>query len=127
MNGEENYRGEGKTMKEYTVNWNHTDYPEVTREYLGILPEFFIHATQEGESLNQVAQAMDEIYGYGGFQYAFGGVVSDSGTYQVPEDPDLQPYATISYLDRFTMFCYPYAITAIRDNDTGETKIGRFD
>jgi len=25
------------------------------------------------------------------------------------------------------MYCYPYAITAIRDNDTGETKIGRFD
>jgi len=114
-------------MKEYSVQWNHNDYPEVTREYLGILPEFFIHATQEGESLEQVTQAMDEIYGYGGFQYAFSGVVSDSGTYQVPEDPDLEPYATISYLDRFTMYCYPYAITAIRDNDTGETKIGRFD
>jgi len=114
-------------MRDYTVFWNHNDYPEVTREYLGILPEFFIHATQEGESLEQVAQAMDEIYGYGGFQYAFSGVVSDRGTYQVPEDPDLEPYATISYLDRFTMYCYPYAITAIRDNDTGETKIGRFD
>ena len=114
-------------MKEYSVQWNHEAYPEVTREYLGILPEFFIHATQEGETLEQVAEAMDSIYGFGGFQYPFGGTVADCGAYQSPEDPDLQPYATISYLDRFTMFCYPYAITAIRDNDTGDTKIGRFD
>ena len=56
-------------MKDYSVKWNHSDYPEVTREYLGILPEFFIHATQEGETLEQVAEAMDSIYGFGGFQY----------------------------------------------------------
>lgn len=115
-------------MKDYSVQWDPSKvYPEITREYLGIIPEFFIHATQEGESLLQITQAMNEIYGYGGFEYAFSGVVSDSGTYQVPEDPDLEPYATISYLDRFTLYCYPYSITAIRDNDTGETKIGRFD
>ena len=115
-------------MKDYTVNWDPSGvYPEITREYLGILPEFFIHATQEGESLEQVTQAMDEIYGYGGFQYPFGGTVADCGAYKSPEDPDLQPYATIAFRDRFTMYCYPYAITAIRDNDTGETKIGRFD
>jgi hypothetical protein len=118
-------------MRDYSVFWNHNHYPEVTREYLGLLPEFFIHATQglEGpaESLDQVADAMDAVYGYGGFQYPFGGTVADSGAYKSPDDPDLQPYATISYLDRFTMYCYPYAITAIRDNDTGETKIGRFD
>ena len=118
-------------MKDYSVNWDPSKvYPEITGEYLGILPQFFIHATQGLEdtgSINQVTQAMDEMYGYGGFEYAFSGVVSDSGTYQVPEDPDLEPYATITYLDRFTMYCYPYSITAIRDNDTGETKIGRFD
>ena len=114
-------------MKDYSVQWNQSDYPEVTREYLGILPEFFISATQEGDTLQQVADAMDEIYQFGGFQYPFGGTVADCGAYKSPDDPDLQPYATISYLDRFTMYCYPYAITAIRDNDTGETKIGRFD
>ena len=117
-------------MKDYNVFWNHSHYPEVTREYLGILPEFFIHATQalgEDHTLDSLSEAMDEVYGYGGFQYPFGGTVADCGTYQTPEDPDLQPYATISYLDRFTMYCSPYAITAIRDNDTGETKIGRFD
>ena len=114
-------------MKEYSAQYNAVDYPDVTREYLGILPEFFIHATQEGETLEQIARAMDEIYGYGGFQYPFGGTVADCGTYKAPEDPDLPWMAKVSYLDRFTMYCYPYAITAIRDNDTGETKIGRFD
>jgi len=117
-------------MTEYNVNWNKTDYPEITREYLGVLPEFFIHATQkldEYATVDHIATLMDEIYGFGGFQYPFGGTVADCGAYKSPEDPDLQPYATISYLDRFTMYCYPYAITAIRDNDTGETKIGRFD
>ena len=114
-------------MKEYSAQYNAVDYPDVTREYLGILPEFFIHATQEGETLEQIAMAMDEIYGYGGFQYPFGGTVADCGTYKAPEDPDLPWMAKVSYLDRFTMYCYPYAITAIRDNDTGETKIGRFD
>ena len=117
-------------MKDYSVQWNHEAYPEVTREYLGILPEFFIHATQalgEDHTLDSLSEAMDEVYGFGGFQYPFGGTVADCGAYKSPDDPDLQPYATISYLDRFTMYCYPYAITAIRDNDTGETKIGRFD
>ena len=114
-------------MSDYSIKWNEEDYPDITRDYLGLIPEFFIHATQEGESLDQVAQAMDEIYGYGGFQYPFGGTVAETGAYQSPEDPDLQPYATVHYLYRFTMFCYPYAITAIRDNETGEIKIGRFD
>ena len=117
-------------MKDYSVNWDPSGvYPEITRDYLGILPEFFIHATQGsgGATLEQVTRAMDEIYGYGGFQYPFGGTVAESGVYRSPDDPDLQPYATIAFRDRFTMYCYPYAITAIRDNDTGETRIGRFD
>jgi hypothetical protein len=114
-------------MKEYTVDWNFKTYPEATREYLGLLPEFFIHATQEGDTLYQVAEAMDSIYQFGGFQYPFGGTVAESGEYQSPEDPDLEPYASITYRNRFTMYCYPYSITAIRDEETGETKIGRFD
>lgn len=117
-------------MRDYSVFWNHSEYPEVTREYLGILPEFFISATQGLESagtLENVADGMDDVYGYGGFCYPFGGTVAETGEYKSPEDPDLQPYATISYLDRFTMYCYPYSIIAIRDNDTGETRIGRFD
>jgi hypothetical protein len=96
-------------MKEYSVQWDPSKvYPEVTREYLGLLPEFFISATQklsEYATLDHIAQVMDDLYQFGGFRYPFGGTVADSGAYQ----------------------SYPYAITAIRDNDTGETKIGRFD
>ena len=117
-------------MKDYTARYNPVDYPEVTREHLGILPQFFIHATQElgpDHTLDSLAEAMDEVYGYGGFRFPFSGTVTDSGIYKAPEDPDLPWMAQVSYLDRFTMYCYPYAITAIRDNDTGETKIGRFD
>ena len=116
-------------MTDYTAILNTKDYPEVTREHLGILPEFFISATQGAgdATLDAVAGAMDEVYGYGGFQYPFSGEIDPQGVYRAPEDPPLEYLATISYLDRFTMFCYPYAITAIRDNDTGETKIGRFD
>ncbi len=117
-------------MTDYTATLNTKDYPEVTREHLGILPEFFISATQklsEYATLDHIAQVMDDLYQFGGFQYPFSGEIDPQGVYRAPEDPPLEYLATISYLDRFTMFCYPYAITAIRDNDTGETKIGRFD
>jgi len=103
-------------MKDYSAQYNAVDYPEVTREYLGILPQFFIHATQalgEDHTLDSLAEAMDEVYGYGGFCYPFSGTVTESGVYKAPEDPDLPWMAKVSYLDRFTMFCYPYAITAI--------------
>lgn len=117
-------------MTDYSAQYNAVDYPDVTRDYLGILPQFFIHATQglgTTGTLDHVADAMDEIYGFGGFQYPFGGTVADCGTYKAPEDPDLSWMAKVSYLDRFTMYIYPYSIVAIRDNDTGTTKIGRFD
>ena len=117
-------------MADYTARYNAVDYPEVTRDHLGILPQFFVHATQGLEttgSLDHVADAMDEIYGFGGFRFPFSGTVTDSGIYQAPEDPDLPWMAQVAYGERFTMYVYPYAITAIRDNDTGETRIGRFD
>ena len=116
-------------MNDYTANWNVKNYPEVSREHLGLIPEFFISATQGSEdaTLDAVADAMDEVYQYGGFRYPFSGTVDADGVYRAPEDPPLEPYVTLGYLDRFTLYQYPYAIVALRDNDTGETKIGRFD
>jgi hypothetical protein len=115
----------------WKVQYNTEDYPNVTREYLGLIPEFFMEATHAqrwpSDTLQLVADAMDSLYGYGGFRFPFGGTVTDTGTYTTPDDPDLTPYATITYLDKYTLYCYPYAITALRDNETGETKIGRFD
>ena len=116
-------------MRDYSVFWNHEQYPEVTREYLGLVPEFFISATQGAEeaTLDAVADAMDEVYQYGGFRYPFSGTVDAEGVYRAPEDPPLEPYVAIQYLDKFTLYQYPYGIVALRDTDTGETKVGRFD
>ena len=119
-------------MKEYNVTrWNTETYPKLNQEWLGLIPEFFIHATQglEGpaESLEQVADAMDTVYGYGGFSFSFSGTVDHEGIYRAPEDPALEPYVAIQYLDKFTLYQYPYSIVALRDTDTGETKVGRFD
>ncbi len=116
-------------MKTYSVNWNTTNYPEVDREYLGLIPKFFVHATQGADdaTLDAVADAMDEIYGYGGFRFPFSGTVDSEGIYRAPEDPPLEPYVSIGYLDRFTLYQYPYGILALRDKETLETKIGRFD
>jgi hypothetical protein len=116
----------------WKAQYNTKDYPNVTREHLGLLPEFFMEATHVSggpvyDTLQLVADAMDSLYGYGGFRFPFDGTVTDTGVYTTPEDPDLTPYATITYLDKYTLYCYPYAITALRDNETGETKIGRFD
>ena len=112
----------------YKAQYNTADYPDVTREHLGLVPEFFLQALHYGgDTLQTVADAMDSIYGYGGFRFPFEGTVTDTGVYTAPEDPDLTPYATVTYLDKYTLYCYPYAITALRDNETGETKIGRFD
>tara|TARA_E500000318_G_scaffold110213_1_gene125073 strand:- start:1101 stop:1475 length:375 start_codon:yes stop_codon:yes gene_type:complete len=112
----------------YQAQYNTVDYPDVTREHLGLVPEFFLQAMQYGgDTLQTVADAMDSVYQYGGFRFPFDGTVTDTGTYTTPDDPDLKPYATITYLDKYTLYCYPYAITALRDNETGETKIGRFD
>jgi hypothetical protein len=114
---------------------NTDHYANSTREDLaeacGFIPQFFVNATMELESANEeieiLADAMDSIYGYGGFSVPFEGTVSDTGVYSSPyeEDEDLQPYATL-YSRGYTCYIYPYAITAIvRDN--GDTKIGRFD
>lgn len=117
-------------MKDYNVTWwNAETYPELNREWLGLIPEFFISATTEAGdgTLNTVADAMDEVYMYGGFRYPFSGTVDYEGIYRAPEDPPLEPYVAIQYLDKFTLYQYPYGIVALRDTDTGETKVGRFD
>ena len=59
-------------MKDYNVTWWKAEtYPELNREWLGLIPEFFISATTEAGDgdLEQVCNAMDEVYMYGGFRY----------------------------------------------------------
>lgn len=115
-------------MKDYTVTrWDTHNYPNLSRDWLGIIPEFFIHATSEADTLESVANAMDAIYGFGEFQYPFSGTVDSDGVYRAPEDEPLDAWAAIDYRDSLRLYFYPYSIVALVDLDTRESKIGRFD
>lgn len=110
--------------------------PQQLKNACGIIPDFFVSACVNADplTLENVAAGMDNAYQFGGFTYALNGTVSDSGIYQSPydEDADLAPYARYIFEDTdlggaLELFVYPYAITALRDRETREVKIGRFD
>tara|TARA_R110000803_G_scaffold59790_1_gene118732 strand:+ start:90 stop:506 length:417 start_codon:yes stop_codon:yes gene_type:complete len=104
-------------------------------EACGLIPDFFADAclsiTFEGvaDTLDDLAGAMDNLYGCGGFCYPFGGTIATDGTYasEYDDDPDMAPLCRFGYEGRFFCFVYQYGVTAIRDNTTGQTKIARFD
>jgi len=100
-------------------------------EACGIIPDFFAAAccsTSEPLTLDIIAAGMDDAYQFGGFCYPFGGSLTDAGVYQSghDDDPDMPPLACFTF-EGFECFVYHYGITAIRDRETRETKIGRFD
>ena len=115
----------------WKVQYNIVDYPNVTREHLGLIPEFVMeaaHAQQwPSDTLELIAAAMDSLYGYGGFAFPFTGKIEDDGSYIADndEDPPLAPYAK---LEKCGLVCwiYPYAIVGLVDSE-GNQKIGRFD
>jgi hypothetical protein len=84
-------------------------------------------AGSSDKALKHVAESMDNLYGWGGFsQYPFSGTITESGHYTTEEDPDLMPMATL-YSRGFICYIYPYSIVGIKDPDTGEAFIARFD
>ena len=99
-------------------------------EACGVIPDIFCQACLSTDPLllELIAEQMDWIYSFGGFGYPLGGAVSPEGRYcsEFEDDDDLAPLARFIY-DRFELFVYPYAITALRDRNTREVKIGRFD
>ena len=116
------------------------------REACGIIPQFFEDAcdaqstrdipvgTYNALPLEFVANKMDQLYQYGGFEDStFEGEIRPDGTYQSDdEDPDMAPLAkfTCSDLDGHAwidLFVYDYAICAIRNRRSGGYKIARFD
>lgn len=110
--------------------------PQQLKNAAGIIPDFFVAACVNADplTLENVAEGMDRAYQFGGFAYPLNGTISDKGIYQSPydDDSDLPPYARYIFEDTdlggaFELFVYPYAITALRDRETRETKIGRFD
>ena len=100
-------------------------------EGAGIIPDFFADAIQGAQTLEDVAERMDDLYQNGGFRYPFQGRVDDQGIYHsVHDDPALFPLVRLKGgdHDRFTCYVYEYGITAIQDDKLpGEAMIARFD
>jgi len=105
-------------------------------EACGLIPDFFCQACLNiGVTLNKdkdsdlkvVADSMDSIYQYGGFgEYPWNGTVTTDGVYQSDADPDMNPLALFRY-EHMELFVYPYGVCAIRDSQTNECMIARFD
>lgn len=108
-------------------------YPKGTQgllvEACGILPVFFVEATSKGlKDIGEVYEDMVEQYGFGdssGFKW---GTVDDKGVYKsaYEEDPELNPYITMSIPDGLTFHIYPNSIVGLVD-PKGETIISRMD
>jgi hypothetical protein len=112
--------------------------PERLLEACGLIPEFFAAACCKEDidpalkdggdtmTLEAVATAMDEEYGFGGFRFPFSGSVDADGTYCADDDPPQPPLVKYDY-PGFECLVYRYGITALREIATGEIKIARFD
>ena len=104
-------------------------------EACGIIPDFFCEACvavsngELGLSLDGICEAMDEVYGFGGFGYPWRGTLDADGTYRADNDEDepLQPLARFGFEGRVFCFVYDYGITAVRIGLDGPYKIARFD
>lgn len=109
--------------------------PAYLIEACGIVPDFFCVAcaqasdTVQGLTLDAVCDAMDDVYGFGGFSYPFAGTLDPDGTYTAAngEDDPLPPLARFGFEGRVFCFVYDYGITAIRIGLDGPYRIGRFD
>jgi hypothetical protein len=99
------------------------------REWLGIVPEFFargvVAARYEGGGISTVADEMNSLYQWGGFDDHWRGDIDDDGVYHAPEDDPLEPFARVDF-NGWTMWAYPYSIFGIKDS-VGNQRVGRFD
>ena len=97
----------------------------------GTVPDFFAEGIQGAETLEDVAERMDDIYQGGGFRYPFQGHVDAEGLYHSDDgEPPLFPLLRLKGGDRnrFTCYVYEYGITAILDDKLpGESMVARFD
>lgn len=110
-------------------------------EACGVIPDFFVEAciTAETESadaidLDAIADGMDRIYQFGGFEFPWGGTVSPEGVYHADneEDAPLSPLVRFAYAlneggRAFELFVYDYGITAIRERGSDAARVARFD
>ena len=103
---------------------------EHCKEWAGYIPHIFAEAVmlseERGEvTLDTVAQAMNDVYGMGGFMYPMGGDVDPvTGVYSYPGEADLFPLVDIRS-HQLRVLVYPYGIVALTDGD--RVKTARFD
>jgi hypothetical protein len=111
----------------FAEEYNHISRTDLV-EMVGLIPDFFAHAvTEEDLDIANIADAMDDAYGMGGFRYAFGGSISADGVYSSEGDPDLAPLVSLAANGTdVTCYVYNYGIVGLRDGH-GNVRIGRFD
>jgi len=103
---------------------------EHCKEWAGYIPHIFAEALMISEergqvTLDTVAQAMNDVYGMGGFMYPMGGDVDPvTGVYSYVGESDLFPLVDIRS-NGLRVLVYPYGIVALTDGD--RVKTARFD
>ena len=117
--------------------------PDQLLEACGLIPHFFCDACQQaqtenpdGFTLKNIADAMDNLYQFGGFQYPWPGSLDADGVYTAcapyDGDPPLLPlvrfiFSCFDNARPIECFVYEAGITAIRERGTASLFIGRFD
>ena len=104
-------------------------------EACGIIPDFFesaINRVGGNGGIDEIAKAMTEDYGMGGFTSSWQSKVNANGTLEseYADDPIEHPYLTLMSLDpaQCDVECliYPAGIVGLRDSN-GNSIVGRFD
>jgi hypothetical protein len=104
-------------------------------EACGIIPDFFesaINRVGGNSGIDEIAKAMTEDYGMGGFTSSWESKVNANGTLEseYADDPIEHPYLTLMSLDpaQCDVECliYPAGIVGLRDSN-GNSIVGRFD
>lgn len=92
-------------------------------EACGLLPIF----AMDPEHIHlPLREAMETQYGFGPLSEIKGSTITDTYTYEYPEDPPLYPYVIITRGDE-VFVQYPYGIVAFIDQQTGDTFVTRMD
>ena len=104
-------------------------------EACGIIPDFFesaINRVGGNGGIDEIAKAMTEDYGMGGFTSSWQSKVNANGTLEseYADDPIEHPYLTLMSIDpaQCDVECliYPAGIVGLRDSN-GSSIVGRFD
>ena len=111
------------TTTTYDPSKKHPTMDEATiDEYCAILP-YWVNNTPDGVDL---VESLTTQYGFGTMLAMKGGIVSSTGTYSYPKDPDLYPLLRIDRVHE-TVFIYHYGIVSILYKDGRPSYTTRMD